>query len=97
MVSLHPEVPQKLSNTDYNTEYLTPDSPGDRITLMRITHKGQDGLTNHYCLKCGIVVGALGNSTAWCKNGHRMSTKKELDAAEQRRIEREAKKGNNNG
>jgi len=26
-----------------------------------------------------------------------MSTKKELDAAEQRRIEREAKKGNNNG
>lgn len=63
---------------------------------MRVTHKGKEGLTNYYCLKCELVVGALGKATVWCKNGHRMSTKQELDAAEQRRVEREAKKENDN-
>lgn len=59
---------------------------------MRITHKGTDGLTNHYCLKCETVVGASSRASVWCQNGHRMATKKELDEAEQRRIKREAKK-----
>jgi len=31
-------------------------------------------------------------ATVWCHNGHRMSTKKQLEEAEQRRTEREAKK-----
>ena len=59
---------------------------------MRITHKSKDGLTNFYCLKCGTSVGTLPSATVWCKQGHRMSTKKEIDVAEERRLAREAKK-----
>ena len=59
---------------------------------MKLTQKSRDGLTNYYCLKCELTVGALGGSAAWCKNGHRMFTKQDIEAAEARRLEREAKK-----
>ena len=64
---------------------------------MRTTHKTHDGLVNYYCIKCEVSVGALVGSTSWCQNGHRMSTKKELEVAEQRRLDRESKKDVKNG
>ena len=64
---------------------------------MQITHKGPDGLTNYYCTKCMVSVGALASSTVWCQKRHRMNTKKQLEAAEQRRLDRETKKELNNG
>ena len=59
---------------------------------MRITHKGPEGLTNFYCIKCECVTGAMPRATVWCHNGHRMGTKRELDEAEERRLKRKAKK-----
>ena len=59
---------------------------------MRTTHKGPEGLTNFYCIKCECVTGAMPRATVWCHNGHRMSTKKQIEEADQRRVDREAKK-----
>jgi len=64
---------------------------------MQLTHKTRDGLTNYYCLKCEYTIGTLGGATVWCQNGHRMSTKSEIEQAEERRLEREAKKNGTSG
>lgn len=65
---------------------------------MRMIHTDKTGLTNFFCLKCGTTVGALPSASVWCKQGHRMRTKKEIDLAEERRRARDAKKkGNQHG
>lgn len=59
---------------------------------MRMTHKTKDGLTNYYCEKCELVIGALGGSTCWCRNGHRMMTKQDIDERDARKKAREEQK-----
>lgn len=59
---------------------------------MKLTQTSKDGLTNYYCLKCDLKVGAPKGATVWCNKRHRMTTKQEIEAAEQRRLKREAKK-----
>jgi len=63
---------------------------------MKLTQKSADGLTNYYCLKCDLKVGAPSGSAVWCSKHHRMSTKTDIEAAEQRRLKREAKKKEKN-